>query len=396
MKILLIVIVSVLVGVGAGVAIGVIEVRSSAGTETIALDEILQSASQPGAKPVDGSPQPKVAIDSDVFDFGTMDAQSLGKHEFVVGNVGNAPLKLTKGSTTCKCTISALNKETVFPGESTTVTIDWTPKGYLGDFEHSARVETNDPMRPELTLKVKGRITTVLHASPSELVFTRVPAGQATQGDVRLYAFASDSMEVTGYDLKEPSTANFFDVNFERMTSSQVSGEADAKSGYLMQVSVKPGLPQGPFRQTILVRTNLASAPVIEVPVAGTVGSDISVFGRGWNEQTGVLSLGILAPGKGTDASLVLVVRGPRQGTADFRVAEVFPPNILHVELGERTDINQGAAAQTPLKIHIPPGTGPANHLGSKQGKAGRIVLDTNDPEMPKLTILVSFAIEGG
>ncbi|MBU0718201.1 MAG: DUF1573 domain-containing protein [Planctomycetes bacterium] len=395
MKTWLIVIVSALIGVGAGIAAGVIEVRISTGTETIPVDEILKSASKPATEKLDGPPQPKVAIDKDVYDFGTMDAKSLGKHKFVVRNVGNAPLNLTKGSTTCKCAMSALEKQKVLPGESTTVSIEWTPKGYLGDFEQTAKVETNDPLRPELTLKVKGRITTVLHASPSELVFTRISAGHTTQGEVRLYAFASDSMQVTGHEMKDPSTAEFFDVVFEPMSAAQVSGEAEAKSGYLMEVHVKSGLPQGPFQQTILVRTNLASAPVIEVPVTGKVGSDISVFGRGWNEETGALKLGLLDPRKGADASLTLVVRGRHRDTTDFHVAEVFPPDILQVELGEKTQINQGVATQTPLKIHITKGTGPANHLGSKQGKIGRIVLDTNDPQMPKLTIRVSFAIEG-
>ncbi|MCX7428469.1 MAG: DUF1573 domain-containing protein [Planctomycetia bacterium] len=396
MKTWLIVIASALVGVGAGIAAGVIQARASAGTQTIPVDDILKSASKPAAEGLDRPPQPKVALDEEVYNFGTMDAQSLGKHEFVVKNVGNAPLNLTKGGTTCKCTMSALDKQKVFPGESTTVSIEWTPKGYLGDFEQTAKIETNDPLRPELTLKVKGRITTVLHASPSELVFTRVSAGQGAQGEIRLYAFTSDSMQVTGHELKDPSTAKFFDVAFEPMSAAQVSGEPEAKSGCLMEVRVKSGLPQGPFQQTILVRTNLAAAPVIEVPVTGKVGSDISVFGRGWNEETGILKLGLLSPGKGVDESLTLVVRGPHQDTTDFRVAEVFPPDVLQVELGKKTQINQGVATQTPLKIHIPKSAGPANHLGSKQGRIGRIVLDTNDSQMPKLTILVSFAIEGG
>jgi hypothetical protein len=396
MKTWLIVIFSALVGIAAGIAAGVFEARSSAGTETILVDDILKSASTPAAERSEGTPQPKVALEKDVYDFGTMDAQSLGKHDFVVRNVGNAPLNLTKGSTTCKCAMSALQKQKVFPGESTTVTIEWTPKGYLGDFEQTAKVETNDPLRPELTLKVKGRITTVLHASPSELVFTRVSAGQPAQGEVLLYAFASDSMQVTGHELKDPSTAEFFDVHFEPMSTAQLGGEPDAKSGFVMEVHVESGLPQGPFQQTILVRTNLAAAPVIEVPVTGKVGSDISVFGRGWNEATGSLTLGLLDPRKGADASLTLVVRGRHRDMTEFQVSEVFPPDILQVELGEKTEINQGVATQTPLKIRIPAGAGPANHLGSKQGKIGRIVLDTNDPQMPKLTILVSFAIEGG
>jgi hypothetical protein len=203
-------------------------------------------------------------------------------------------------------------------------------------------------------------------------------------------------MQVTGHELKDPSTAEFFDVRFEPMSAAQLGGEPDAKSGFLMEVHVKSGLPQGPFQQTILVQTNLAAAPVIEVPVTGKVGSDISVFGRGWNEATGSLTLGLLDPRKGADASLTLVVRGRHRDMTEFQVSEVFPPDILQVELGEKTEINQGVATQTPLKIRIPAGAGPANHLGSKQGKIGRIVLDTNDPQMPKLTVLVSFAIEGG
>ena len=46
-----------------------------------------------------------------------------------------------------------------------------------------------------------------------------------------------------------------------------------------------------------------------------------------------------------------------------------------------------------PLTITVPPGSPPANHLGSSQAPAGRIVLDTGHPESPTMTIPVSIAI---
>ena len=159
-----------------------------------------------------------------------------------------------------------------------------------------------------------------------------------------------------------------------------------------MQVEVKPSLAAGPFRQQIVLKTNMASVPEVEIPVEGTVGSEISVAGFGWDEQTGVLTLGTIAMAKGTTRKVQVVVRGPHAKGVKLKPVRIFP-DLLHVDVGEAKPIGQGAVTQIPLTIRIPPGNKAANHLGSKASDLGQIVLQTGHPQQRELRILVRFAV---
>ena len=60
-----------------------------------------------------------------------------------------------------------------------------------------------------------------------------------------------------------------------RFQPEDLKDEPLAKSGVLVRVTVKPGLPQGPIRQKLVVQTNLASPAELTLPIQGTVGSEI-------------------------------------------------------------------------------------------------------------------------
>jgi len=87
-------------------------------------------------------------------------------------------------------------------------------------------------------------------------------------------------------------------------------------------------------------------------------------------------------------------VRGPHRKTVRFKPLTVSP-NMLQVEVGPTTEVPGGMVTQTLMKIRIPKGSPPADHLGSEQGRLGRITLETNHPSAPQLQVLVRFAIKG-
>ncbi len=62
------------------------------------------------------------------FNFGKAEKESAKRHDFVIRNEGNGILTLTKGATSCVCTVSAIAREELPPGESTKVTLGWHAK----------------------------------------------------------------------------------------------------------------------------------------------------------------------------------------------------------------------------------------------------------------------------
>jgi len=341
-----------------------------------------------------GSGNPRVVVAAEEYDFGVMDLDAEMSHDFVIKNIGEGVLRLRKGKTSCRCTLSELKTTEVPPGGSTKVTLTWSGNEALGPYRQTATIHTNDLARPRIELIVSGRITAAARAVPRELVFSQVTAGEPATAEIPLYGYLEEPLEVHGYELERTETAKYFEVAFEPLTPGLLKEEDGAKSGFLVKVAVKPGLPQGPFRQTIKVQTNLEGPTPVEIPVKGTVTSDIMVVGPGWNDEHGLLDLATVSSQEGIERRLLLIVRGPHRDGVDFEPVEVSP-DLLRVEPGHTKEVNDGLVLQTPLWIRIPPGSRPANHLGGEQGELGTILLKTGHPKAPLLRIRVRFVVEG-
>ncbi len=389
MKIILTVGLAVVLGVAAGIATAVVRMNATpSGGDPAGIEWPMPP------QLADGEQLPAVAVDQEEYDFGMMDVDAEGSHDFLIANTGKGILKLVAGETSCRCALSKLDKEEVQPGDSATVTMTWTADDSIGPYRQTAVIFTNDPSQPRVTLTISGRITTAARAVPDELIFSTLSAGQSANAEVSIYCYIDEPLEIVGFKLDNPTTAEYFDVAFEPLNADRLSEEPGAVSGQLMKVTLKSGLLQGPFRQKILLSTNLETSQTLTVSIDGTIGSDIAVVGRGFNVRTGILILGTISGKAGARRMLMLIVRGPNHKEVKFTPVKITP-DLLNVEIGEPTEINNGTVSQFPLTVQIPKGCRQANHLGSKQGKLGEILLDTNHPQAPRLRILVSFAVEG-
>ncbi|MGD0897098.1 MAG: DUF1573 domain-containing protein [Thermoguttaceae bacterium] len=338
---------------------------------------------------------PKVVVDHEEHDFGAMDAEQEGCHEFVFTNVGTAPMQLTPGATTCRCTVSVVDTAPIPPGGVANVKVVWNPHGTLGPYRKTVTVRSNDPHQPEITLTVVGEVTVGVRVDPPELVLSRIPFGESGGGEVRLWCNLTGApLEITSLKLTDESSAKWFQATWEPLPPAVIEKEEGAKSGALLHIAVKPGLPQGPFQQTISLRTNQASRPELTVPIKGMVQSDISIAGPAWNSSSGVLDIGTVTSQTGAERRLLLVVHGKECKAVRFKPVRMVPA-FLQARLGETTVIGDGEASHTPLFVQIPPGSPEANYLGSNEGKLGEILLQTSHPKVPELRILVRFAIGG-
>jgi hypothetical protein len=348
--------------------------------------------------PSAGSPAagPALALEEEEHDFGKVETDTVGRHEFVLANRGDQPLILSRKKSSCGCCTCACEARLpgeIPPGESAAVILEWKIRKYTGAFRQSETLETNDPDRPEVTLAVTGRVTPAVRVVPTRLVFSRVPAGEPATGEVRLYGYRAQPLQILGHELLDPATAEGFKVACERLPAGEVAEEREALSGCLLRVEVQPGLAAGPFRQQIVLRTNVDSVAAVEIPVQGIAGSQIAIAGFGWDEQTGVLTLGTIAAAKGTERKFQIVVRGPHAGEVNPRPVRIVP-DLLQVEVGQGKQFAEGAVVQIPLMIRIPPGSPPANYLGTRADELGQIVLETGHPQQPELEIPVRFAVK--
>ncbi len=347
------------------------------------------------AVPPPAGPAPKVSIDQTEYRFGTLGKQAAGTHDFVFRNTGSAPLVLTAGATSTLHVQSLIKGDNIPPGGSAIVTLTWTLKDKGGPYQERAKILTNDPARPEVTLTVMGEFTMALRLSPPVVTFNQLSIGERGTVQSQLFCYLNEPLKILSHRWSDPSTARYFDVTLRPLSEKEVNEEPVARSGVLIEVTVKPGLQQGMIHQDLVLETNVASMRHLGLTIGGTIGThEITVAGPGWDSDTGILTLGRVPRHEGLRQRLTLIVRGPLAKQVEFKPEHVEPSD-LKVTVASRGHIGQENAVSTPLIIDIPPGSAPANHVGSDQGKLGEIILTTTHPKVPKLRILVRFVIEG-
>ncbi len=346
------------------------------------------------AEPAETESSPAVVADEESHDFGVMDGGGKKSHKFRFTNRGTGKLTLAKGDVTCRCTKFELEKEELLPNQSATVTVEWAPKGYRGQFRQTATVLTNDPQRPRVTLSIFGRVTNIMKADPNDLVFNGVPAQGRRATALNIFAYTAKPLTILSHEFLEPESAKLFTAKFQPMSEAQWKEEQDAQGGVVGEIALNPGLPVGSFHQTLRIKTNYGETGEIEIPIKGTVVGDISLFGADWNSDRGVLTIGTVNAGEGAERTLLLIVRGDHRKGVKFGPWQSFP-DFLQVELGKVEEGADSPVVQVPLTIRIPKDSPPTSHLQLDLASLGRITIKTTHPQVPELVIYVRFAVRG-
>lgn len=341
---------------------------------------------------------PRVEVDSVNYDFGTMERGDTESHEFVFTNTGQGTLQLTVGATSCKCTVGEVDDTSLAPGESTPVKLEWIAKTGVGEFSQTATIRTNDPRNSQLTLTVSGVVTDVTGLYPQEFMLGKITTDKAITSSVYLAAYGEAPIEATAKMASSTLKPEFYEIEVQPIEDlSEVPLQA-ATSAVIVSVKTKPGLPLGMLTEWVEIETNLEEADTLRVPIVGRVEGDISVHGRGWAKNLGVVLLGKIPREEGDETKLIISFKGESAIGAGAKVGEVTP-DWLEVGVGDPKEVREGVT-HVPLSIRIPPGHPPVIHNGQGEADGGqgkgdaRIQLFTNSPSTPEMDIRVRFIIE--
>jgi hypothetical protein len=251
-------------------------------------------------------------------------------------------------------------------------------------------------LRPLVQLSIYGEIRPAIRIIPDDVSMGSISANEVRTADVRIYCFDSEDFKIVNSSFTNPETAGFFQVQSEPLANEQLQEQPGAKSGVAVTLSAKPGLPLGPINQTIRLRTNQENAAAIEVPIRGTVVSDIAFIGpRNFDGKRNFLYVGVIRKGQGAKVELHLLVKGPYREEVKFEVGTIDPAGDLQATLGPPRSINDGAAIMYPLTVEVPRDSRAVNRLGVSTDKAGRIVIETTHPDVKQVPLYVRFAVEG-
>jgi hypothetical protein len=106
-------------------------------------------------------PQPKIEIPEDNYNFGLIGPQDVVEHEFIIRNVGDAPLTISRAYTTCGCTKAEVSARVIQPGQVATVRLIFDA-GFHDTAGQTVRrgliIENNDPNQSEAEIWTQAAV----------------------------------------------------------------------------------------------------------------------------------------------------------------------------------------------------------------------------------------------
>jgi hypothetical protein len=326
-------------------------------------------------------PVGKVFVDGEtVHDFGQMAQFANGSREYVVKNVGDGPLEMRPGSSTCGCTVAnfADGKKSLAlePGESTTITITWETRDNSGKFEKMLSVWTSDPFRQDVWFTVRGTVHPAIVTVPQDLALN---FGAIENSDTVTARVAMSSLDRPDFKiLKMTSTRPDLVVPTSRELTSQEMADLKFKSGHRVDVEMRPSAEIGTFAEEVVVITDHPNRQELRIPLRGKRVGAISAAPERLRLEANSSS--------GTRQSVMLLVRN--QESTHFEVAEKPERVAVTIEPAASRADNE-KVKRYKLTIVVPAGLEPGEIKGD-------VVLKTDHPSVGRFHLPVSGVIIGG
>jgi hypothetical protein len=108
-----------------------------------------------------GGPQPRILLEENFYDFGVLGASDVVSKDFVIANVGEAPLTISRAYTTCGCTTADFTATVIPPGKVAIMTVTFDA-GYHDVRGQTVRrgiiIENNDPKHSTVEVWIQATV----------------------------------------------------------------------------------------------------------------------------------------------------------------------------------------------------------------------------------------------
>ena len=345
-------------------------------------------------------PQPTAETPETTHSFGQVSLGGTGSHAFLIRNTGAAPLLITKGSTSCTCTVSDFegegeekNSRTVAPSDEIIVRIEWKGKGESGPFRQRATILTNDPRRPEIAFSIEGTVIPTWKAVPDAIFISDISTNTDSQAQGRIYTFTDKIPRRVMCQVVNDSLSDRIFVTHRALTQDEINEEPEARGGLSLSIDLSQGLPLGKIQTLIETSFFLGEEEITAtIPLQGTVSGDLMLVGSKWDRRFNALRLGTISRKTGLNTTIYLTAKGEFRNKVSPRVVDVLPSS-LDVKITPASQIGGGGLVRIGIEIQIPPNARPSNNLCTETAEKGFILLETNHPNTPTLRIPVCVAI---
>ncbi|MEW4488619.1 DUF1573 domain-containing protein [Thalassoglobus sp. JC818] len=358
------------------------ELKDLEGNESESLPKVDYERTNPFDLSGDG-PHPKALAEELIYDFGNMALGQTGEHDFVIQNTGDLPLKIARGPSQCKCTVSGLKTDEIAPGETASVHLEWTPTA-LGPFGQGASIWTNDPENKELIFRVEGEMHREIVSEPEGgWVLGTVSKESPTTFEGVIYSGVIEDFAI------EDVTTSSDNVQVE-VTPMAADDLEDvlAKVGFQLKGTFKPDGRSGPFREKVTVTTNLEEHQKFEFNLTGNQSGPIVIVGPSWYKGPQLFDLGKIVQGEASTSRLTLMIEKTDQ---PVEVGEIqVEPKFLKVEMVPEETSETSSRERFTLRVEVPADSPVGRWNGDRKGS---LKIKTSHPQLQEISMSLDLEI---
>jgi hypothetical protein len=144
-----------------------------------------------------------VTVDSPYHDFGDLVPDMEVTHHYKLANSGDAPLHITRVTSSCGCTSSLAGKNLLEPGETTVVDVTFHTAGISGPASKSVEVMTDDPDQPKLLLTFQAVVGPAIKVDTATVVFQDLGPDDHAHASVKMESGTGKPITVTNMDMSD-------------------------------------------------------------------------------------------------------------------------------------------------------------------------------------------------
>jgi len=236
--------------------------------------------------------KPRLVFDTKDIDLGMCDAKKEIVAEFKLRNAGGGELKIALQATSCACAAAVFDKEYA-PGAQGYVRIMVDPADRIGPLQTMAVLKTNDPLSPQIMLRVNAVIrgSTI---TPYALPLGTVVGGQDKSADVVIRRYGMDDVAKPLLRTADPALS----VTLVDPPSTGTAPRDGQVFTYKVRLTTAP-LPIGMFQGRL-------DADLGQPTGARTIPVSAEVLGR-VKSAPATINFGILIPGERSRRTCTIV-----------------------------------------------------------------------------------------
>ena len=297
----------------------------------------------------------KLHVAESNFNFGTMEVGEQFEHIFELKNIGEGPLKLSKGPPSCvTCTSFEIDKLELAPGETAKATVKWQVKNSNPEFRQYAPIMVDNQPDAQVKLYVIGKISNRIILNPAD----KWSLGDVPEGSPVVFPATVTSTFADAFEIAEIiSSSKFLTVTPTPMSAVDLETKK-VKSGYHLKAVLSADVPVGDFREKVLIKLKTPKEIELKVDVTARRSGPMDIFGPGWNQETMTLDVRSFDAKKGLKTRLNLFTKNV-EGELKFTKITLTPASS-NLQVNLTPDANFKGAGRNrkySLEFEFPAGS---------------------------------------